>query len=52
MDCFYCLTLWTALPFAYFVGDTWGSRLIAWPALSAGAIVVERLTTRNRDVPE
>ncbi|HEY5617352.1 MAG TPA: DUF1360 domain-containing protein [Vicinamibacterales bacterium] len=52
MDCFYCLSFWVALPFAWIVGDTWRDRLIAWPALSAGAIVIERLTTRKADTIE
>lgn len=52
MDCSYCLSLWVALPFAWIVGDTWRDRLIAWPALSAGAIVIERLTTRKADTIE
>lgn len=47
MDCFYCLSLWVALPFAWLVGDDWHSRLIAWPALSGGAILLERITARE-----
>jgi len=43
MDCFYCLSLWIAAPLAYFVGTGWKERLILWPALSAGAILLERL---------
>ena len=44
LDCFYCLSLWLALPFALAVGEGWWERLLLWPALSAGAILVERLT--------
>lgn len=47
MDCFYCLSLWIALPVAWLVGDDWRSRLIAWPALSGGAILLERVTARE-----
>jgi len=46
MDCFYCLSVWTAAPFAYFLHGTWRERLLVWPALSAGAILIERLTNR------
>lgn len=44
MDCFYCLSLWTALPFAYVLGATWLQYLLLWPGLSAGAILLERAT--------
>ena len=43
LDCFYCLSLWVALPFAL-IGETWRERLLLWPALSAGAILLERMT--------
>ena len=45
-DCFYCLSVWVALPFAYLLGETWGQRLLHWPAISAAAILLERLTSR------
>jgi hypothetical protein len=41
--CFYCLSLWVAIPFALTLGEDWTSRLMLWPALSAGAIIVERV---------
>jgi hypothetical protein len=44
MDCFYCLSLWTALPFAYWLGETWGERILLWLAASAGSILLERVT--------
>ena len=44
LDCFYCLSLWIALPFALATGQSWWERLVLWPALSAGAILLERLT--------
>lgn len=44
LDCFYCLSLWIALPIAIGLGDSWPERLCLWPALSAGAILLERLT--------
>lgn len=47
LDCFYCLSLWLALPFAFVIGQTWRERLILWPAYSAGAILLERLTSRE-----
>lgn len=44
LDCFYCLSLWVAAPLAWFVPETRLERLLWWPALSAGAILLERLT--------
>ena len=48
LDCFYCLSLWTAAPLAFTLGSTWGERLLLWPALSAGSILIQRLTSVNR----
>jgi hypothetical protein len=42
-DCFYCLSLWLALPLAWTIGHDIRERLFLWPALSAGAILLERL---------
>ena len=44
LDCFYCLSLWLAVPFAFLLGERWRERLMLWPALSAGSILLERLT--------
>ncbi|MEP7380228.1 MAG: DUF1360 domain-containing protein [Gemmatimonadota bacterium] len=43
MDCFYCASLWVAAPLACWVAGGWTLRLVAWLALSGGAILVERL---------
>ena len=44
LDCFYCLSLWVALPFALGLGEDWKERLLLWPALSAAASLLERAT--------
>jgi hypothetical protein len=41
LDCFYCLSWWVSLPFAFVLEKTWLERALAWPALSAGAILIE-----------
>ncbi|MCC6860526.1 MAG: hypothetical protein IT158_18310 [Bryobacterales bacterium] len=51
LDCFQCLSLWVAAPLAWLAGDTWGERLLLWPALSAGAILLERITHREAAPP-
>jgi hypothetical protein len=44
LDCFYCLSLWTSLPFAYFIGANWPERIAFWFGFSGGAILLERAT--------
>lgn len=51
LDCFYCLSLWIAAPVALLLGQGWRERLLLWLALSAGAILVERLTFRPAVAP-
>jgi hypothetical protein len=43
LDCFYCLSLWVAVPFALVLASGWRERLLLWPALSGAAILLERL---------
>lgn len=43
MDCFYCLSLWAAAPLAFFVGRDAVGVLVAWPALSGAACLLERI---------
>lgn len=47
LDCFYCVSLWIALPLAWWIGESWKERALLWPALSAGAILLERLAGRG-----
>ena len=47
LDCFYCLSVWVAAPFAYGLGSDWKERLLLWPALSGGAILAERLAVQR-----
>jgi len=49
LDCFYCLSLWIAVPVALMIGQGWGERLLLWPALSAAAILLERVTAARND---
>jgi hypothetical protein len=51
LDCFYCLSLWVSFPLALLIGTTWPERVALWPSLSAGAILLERATTRSVDAP-
>jgi len=49
MDCFYCLSLWISAPIAYVIGDSLKEDLLLWPALSAAAILLERLTLKTKE---
>lgn len=51
LDCFYCLSLWVALPCASLLGRTWPERLALWFSLSGGAILLERATSRPLAAP-
>jgi hypothetical protein len=42
IGCFYCLSIWIALPFAAGLGVTLPQRLLLWPALSGAACLLER----------
>ena len=47
LDCFYCVSIWVALPIAVALGTTFKARILLWPALSGAAIFLERATTRS-----
>jgi hypothetical protein len=51
LDCFYCLSVWIAAPPALLLGDRPGERILMWPALSAGAILLERVTDPGHGEP-
>ena len=44
LDCFYCLSLWVAVPFALVLAGTWSHRVLLGLACSGGACVLERIT--------
>ncbi|MCF3111178.1 hypothetical protein LL912_20485 [Niabella sp. CC-SYL272] len=46
MDCFYCSSVWIALPFGYWLGTSWWERLLDWWALSGAACLLERATDK------
>jgi len=50
VGCFYCSSVWVAIPAALWIGAGLEERLLLWPALSAAAILLER-TTVGREPP-
>jgi hypothetical protein len=51
MDCFDCLSLWVAAPCVLLVAASWPERAIAWLALSAGAMVLNRVVAKLEPPP-
>jgi len=51
MDCFYCSSVWVALPFGIWLGANWIEKLLIWLGLSGAACLLEQATTKN-DLPD
>jgi hypothetical protein len=41
--------MWLAVPAALLLGDDWRERAWLWPAFSAAAILLERVTKKGSD---
>ena len=50
LDCFSCLSLWISVPFSLLLARSWTERLLLWLALSAGAIILERISDRLQPI--
>lgn len=48
INCFLCCSVWVAIPFALVIARGWKELVLVLPALSGGAILLERVT-RERD---
>ena len=46
LDCFYCLSLWVAVPFAVWLADGWFVGVVIWLALSGAASLLFKATNR------
>jgi hypothetical protein len=51
LDCFYCLSLWVAAPFAWQLAQGWRHGVLLWLALSGAAIILERATGQSQRLP-
>jgi hypothetical protein len=51
MDCFNCLSLWIAAPFALFVSASFVPWAVSWLALSGGACLLQRLSDASAGAP-
>jgi hypothetical protein len=50
--CFYCMSLWVAVPFALLLAASWRDRILLWLGLSAVAALLERVTAARETVVE
>lgn len=46
LDCFYCLSLWIAVPFAFLLSNEWLQGIIIWFALSGGACLLFKFSEK------
>jgi len=51
LDCFYCLSMWVAIPFAFLLCNDWLTSIVCWLALSGAACLLYKLTeTKNEHI--
>ncbi len=46
LSCFYCLSVWLAVPFVWFTGGSLLEKFVTWWALSGAAVLLERVTEK------
>lgn len=49
LDCFYCLSIWIALPFGLWLGLFWWQKILYWLAASGAACLLEQATTNKKN---
>ena len=50
MDCFGCLSIWVAAPFALFAARRTSERVVTWLALSGTACLAERIASGREEI--
>ena len=50
LSCFYCLSVWIAVPFTFILEGTAIERVVAWLALSGAAILLERMGNESLEI--
>lgn len=49
-DCFYCLSVWVAFPFALALGQNFMEKFLLWWAMSGAAILLQRFSEKNHPI--
>jgi len=56
LDCFYCVSIWIALPLGIWMGNGWIEKILFWWAISGAACLLEQATTAKKnneeDIPD
>ncbi|MFT4015806.1 MAG: DUF1360 domain-containing protein [Agriterribacter sp.] len=48
LDCFYCVSIWVAVPFAIWLGNRWWEILLYWLAISGAVCLLEQFTGNKK----
>jgi Protein of unknown function (DUF1360) len=48
LDCFYCLSIWMAIPFVVWMSNDWIIGIIHWLAISGGACIIQKAVTKEK----
>ncbi len=52
MDCFYCLSIWVALPAGLYFGTGWFQKILFWLAFSGAAILLEKFSNKGDHISQ
>jgi hypothetical protein len=47
LDCFYCLSIWVAIPFALWLSDNLKDGIVSWLAISGGACIIYKASSKK-----
>lgn len=51
MDCFFCLSIWVALPIGIYFGSDWIEKILLTLSFSAAAIFLEQIIMKKSNYP-
>lgn len=49
LDCFYCTSIWVALPAAFCIGKGWKEIVLLWLAFSGAACLLEQFGSSSKN---
>jgi Protein of unknown function (DUF1360) len=47
LECFYCLSIWVAIPFALWLSDNLKDGIVSWLAISGGACIIYKASSKK-----